>query len=239
MDVRDFIREITAAWNLVQRCGIGKSFINSQSLGVNAQFNAVALDSERSYEEVYRAGLSLSHYNFMLIDYAFFQFSHQGNDSWRLVYYPNPAISGVRSALRELEAIEQAEQSGALTESEADELIASLPTRSDIPVVRFDLAPQQYKEALHPAAHFHIGHHADNRWPCANKIGPRAFSALLIRTYYSEYWERFSRFYDSSISRDNCIDEEFSRILQENNSVSPFSLFERQILHFGRNISQG
>ena len=40
----------------------------------------------------------------------------------------------------------------------------------------------------HPAAHFHIGMHTENRWAVAREITPRAFALLLSKLYYSEDW---------------------------------------------------
>ena len=56
------------------------------------------------------------------------------------------------------------------------------------PLLRYEHAPDQYQELHHPCSHFHIGHHADNRWALNRVVTPRAFTLLILKHYYGSVW---------------------------------------------------
>lgn len=59
----------------------------------------------------------------------------------------------------------------------------------DKPPIRYDFDPDAYVPPEHPAGHFHIGAHTDNRWAVRKIILPSAFSLLIAKHYYAEQWQ--------------------------------------------------
>ncbi len=234
MDERDFSRQIGLAWSSVKDAlAIGKFLIAKRSLPVDDAFRAVALNEEATYEEIYKVGLSRSHYNILLSDYAYFQFTLQSPTSWRLGYFPNPWLTGAPAAEVELKHWETLEEIGALNHEEASSLIGDMPVRGAVPPIRFEYAPAEYQELAHPAAHFHIGRHSENRWASSLAVGPLAFTLHIAKMYYPTAWARCSRFYGAADG--NCIDEMFLGVVNDVRIVHEFSEKERRAMHFGKN----
>src|SRR5271167_3266702 len=108
MDARSVQRSISKSWTAVDQMGLGRSFANPTSLRVMEAFRDISLAKDARYEEIYRRGMELVHYNFMLADYSYFQFSWFGNDNVRYVYYPNP-FAKERSTLTDHQRLRELE----------------------------------------------------------------------------------------------------------------------------------
>lgn len=233
MDERDFSAEIRAAWEFIKdKVEVGRAFTSMHSLAVDEVFRDIALSDESTYEQIFRAGMSRSVYNILLQDYSFFQFTRISSTSWRLGYFPNPWVAGAPAAFAEVQKWETLEEIGALTHEEATDLINDMKYLGSIPPIRFEYAPDQYKELAHPTAHFHIGRHTENRWPCSIKIGPRVFVMLIAKMYYPESWARQSKFF--GLEAEGCVDQLLIDRLTECGVVHDFSDTERMSIHFGR-----
>jgi hypothetical protein len=181
---------IGRSWRLVLDLDLGETISSPAPLGVNAEFRDIALSAESSYVQVYRAGLRLSHYNFLLSDLSFFQFSHAGDDELRFAYYPNPFISSANVArvglLKDLRFALQAEE---IDSEEYLQILSELRPEIRAPSIRYEFAPKAYREFSHPCSHLHIGHHADNRWALNRMLGPLAFTLLILKHYYRVEWD--------------------------------------------------
>ena len=103
----------------------------------------------------------------------------QTHGGWAI--FPNPWLSGVAAAEERLRHWETLEEIGALTHEDAANLIAEIPYVGAVPPIRFEFSDGQYKEIAHPAAHFHIGRHNQNRWPSSLCIGPKAFVLIIAK----------------------------------------------------------
>ena len=75
MDGRRLQRSIAKSWRAIHELGLGASFANPVSLPVSTDFRDISLAPDARYEEIYRKGMELVHYNIMLTDYSYFQFS--------------------------------------------------------------------------------------------------------------------------------------------------------------------
>lgn len=235
MDERDFAREINLSWLLLSdTLGIGRALIWERSLPIDEIFREVALSQESSYEEIFKAGLSRSSYNILLNDYAYFQFGWVDKESWRLGFFPNPWITGVAEAEASQRHWETLEELGALSHEDASDLISEMPYMGAVPPVRFESAPSQYRELVHPAAHFHIGRHEDNRWPSAVAIGPKAFALIIAKLYYPDAWAGCSSLQGAQV--EQCIDETLLAVMGDVRAVHLFSDKERRSFHFGKNL---
>jgi hypothetical protein len=230
MDEGDFRRRIAQSWRLLyDEMKIGRTVSSLFSLPVSKSFNDIAFSSSSTYAEIYLSAVSLSYYNLMLSDYAIFQYSWDGEESWRLAYYPNPWISGVADVEKVVEEWETIQSLGEINEVGVDNLIAELPYQGAIPAIRFEYASHQYKEIAHPAAHLHIGRHTENLWPLARPLDPLTFTMDILKLYYPSNWRQFSSFHGSSY--DPCIDRRFIEELGKMRIVHQFSVDERRSLH--------
>lgn len=182
-DVRSGVR---SAWAFVERLELGQSLSSFAPLGVNESFRDLTLDPDRRYEEVYLAGLEASHYNFILNDYSYFQFSCDVRDEFRFAYIPNPFLSP--NAAGELSGLQEYLREGALTVDEYLQRISDLRAGQAPPPIRYENSPKQYKKFIHPQSHFHLGHHGENRWPVERELTVSAFTTLIIKHFYGSYW---------------------------------------------------
>src|ERR1700712_5463842 len=128
MHAAEFRSRLRAAWAfLYDEIGIARSVSSLVSLNVDDEFNAVALNPNSSYQEIYISAVSRSHYNFILNDYSIYQFSWSNSSSWRLAFLPNPWIAGVEGAEDLVQDWENLESLGAYDQEEVAALISELP----------------------------------------------------------------------------------------------------------------
>src|SRR6266436_2332379 len=90
MERRDVQNGINRSWKIVDLLDLGETFSNGAPLEINEEFRDLILSNETDFTQIYLAGLNLSHYNFLIADYSYFQFSCLGRDRVRYAYYPNP-----------------------------------------------------------------------------------------------------------------------------------------------------
>ncbi|EHR40476.1 DUF2290 domain-containing protein [Alishewanella jeotgali] len=188
-----------------------------------------------SYREVYDTIVSFQSFNLMLEDRSFFQFTEvEANSDVRLVYYPNPYqfveyLSERREILKLLESEE-------ITDIEYEQFTSEADFTSDIPVIRYDLSLNQHCKLYHPAAHFHIGFHAENRWPVDRVLTPKAFFLKTLYSYYQRKWKTQEQNTIDEI--ENVFDMLYREEIRKNcpliSEMSPkhFDRIEHERLHF-------
>jgi hypothetical protein len=185
MDRRDIQNGIFRSWQFVESMDLGETFASGAPLEVRPEFRDLVLRSETDYVTIYLAGMNWSFYNFVLFDFSFFQFSWSSDQSVRYAYYPNPFSSKVEDLKRRKELVE----AGMITEEENLVILREEGIDPRTPLIRYEYAPEQYKELLHPCSHFHIGHHDDNRWALNRILSPLAFTLLILKHYYGPTWK--------------------------------------------------
>ena len=231
MERNDFSRKIRAAWSFFKdRMQLVRVVSSLVPLARDEAFRRLVLEPEASYRAIYLLGLSRAHYNLLLSDYAYLQFSWASPGAWRLAYYPNPWISGVPSAEEALGEWEELEKNGLLANEDVDQLITDLPYLASVPPIRFEYAVDQYREIDHPAAHMHMGQHGENRWPFARLLDPLTFSMVITKLYYPALWNPQSRFVDATVQ--NCLEAALVEALRTPGRVHQFSEAERCTIHF-------
>jgi hypothetical protein len=233
MEVREFSREIRAAWELVKRLKLDRGVSSLASLAVDKEYRDVILDADEKYADIYRYALERSIYNIILKDYSYFQYTWISSESWRLAYCPNPWIAGDKKALATVLEWEGQVERGEIDTEDMTSLIDLMPYNGAVPTIRFEYARSQYVEVAHPAAHFHIGRDFENRWPSSILLGPKAFTLLIASLYYSEEWSRASSVRGAA-RQNECIDAEFSTVAASVAISHEFSALERRRFHFGR-----
>jgi hypothetical protein len=102
-----------------------------------------------------------------------------------------------------------------------------------VPLLRYEHAPDQYKGLHHPCSHFHIGHHADNRWALNRLLTPLAFTLLILKLYYGSVWR------DLGLDEaDKCGNSFETALIEEKTNCRPirdalFSALEARSFFFG------
>jgi len=180
-----FNDSIRGTHTILRECDILRTVAHLRSTVGSAEFRELALIPDTPYRDLYLCGLQNVDYNFLLKDYAFLQFTHFQNDHYRCTYYPNP-FSGIGDALND--ELEAAVTDGTLSFEEYSQYLSEQPYEVRIPIIRFELDHDAYVMLRHPAAHFRIGMHTENRWPVSRELTPRSFTLLLAKLYYFEAW---------------------------------------------------
>src|SRR5437660_297939 len=90
MERGDVQRGIIRSWAITNFLELGETISSPAPIQVNDEFRDLLLNKESDYVSIYSAGLGLSHYNFLLTDYSFFQFSWFSLNHVRYAYFPNP-----------------------------------------------------------------------------------------------------------------------------------------------------
>jgi hypothetical protein len=197
MDRREIRNSIFRAWQFVDEIKLGETFSDGAPLNVHVEFRDLVLRSNSDYVTIYLAGLNFAHYNFVLSDFSFFQFSWSSNESLRHAYYANPFASKIEDLKRRKELIE----AGMMTEEENLAILREEGIDPRAPLIRYEYAPEQYRPLLHPSSHFHIGHHDDNRWALNRVVSPFVFTLLIVKHYYGPVWKEAG--YDEGDSNGN------------------------------------
>ncbi|MCF1440603.1 DUF2290 domain-containing protein [Ralstonia nicotianae] len=189
MDRSDVVRGINRTWEVSELLDVAEVFGNAGPLPVNDEFRDLLFSADTSYMDVYLAGLSMSHYNVLLSDYSYFQFSWEREGYVRYAFYPNPFVSGKEEDLISFKRRRELVVAELITHEEYLSLIADGSLSSGVPMFRYENAPDQRKKFRHPCSHFHIGFHSENRWPLKRILTPLAFSLLVFKAYYGLPWK--------------------------------------------------
>ena len=180
MNDNEFIKSIRQVWNCLECLELGETFSHPVSLHPSEKFRDAAYDVCCSYENLYLVGLRNRDYNILLNDYSYFQFYKSQESAYRFAYYPNPKLGPSVDAMATLRDY------GELVEDEIqdiEEFLLLVDDRSYAqhpPLIRYEYSPDQYKEFIHPTSHFHLGHHAENRWPMSKILTPSAFGCWFL-----------------------------------------------------------
>lgn len=182
---------------------------NPSSFNPSEDFKKICLNGDASYEEIYLMGLKLGEYNILLVDYAYLQFSLSDNASLRFAYYPNPFMGAAIDKVQEVSEMREALLEGLIDMEEFLHSISEIRNTIHPPLFRYEHSPEQYVELCHPCSHFHLGHHAENRWPVQRILTPEAFSLMILKHFYKSLWEGAGKL---TLGREECsLDEVYSR----------------------------
>lgn len=232
MNQADFKTSIRQSLVFFEEASLDELTNNLSSLKVNPEFNEVALKATAKYQDIYRAALSLRHFNIQLTDFSLFQYSWTSETEWRLAYYPNPWITGVPSAHDKLEELRRYLEVGAINTEEFLDLISDdFEYYHSVPMFRFEYSERQYKAVVHPASHFHIGTQGIDRWAWRRKLSPLSFSMMMVRMYYPHIWLSRSSFNDAGV--EDCWENKLNDVLATDGVSLEFSEEEARCVHLG------
>ncbi|ENU90994.1 hypothetical protein F971_03462 [Acinetobacter vivianii] len=194
IDLNTSIRKVaTLATNL----GLDLQHGPRVSLVVSDELKKISRSS-KYYKDIYNRIAEYSEFNLMLTDRSCFQFfekrNNEGEQEVRYAYYPNPyKFAEFQKELRDCNELLEA---NIITQEEYNQFICEATFTHDIPSIRYDYSPSQYDEYFHPASHFHIGFHGENRWPVSRVLTPYTFFFKILAMYYLDIWK--DKFHHSS-----------------------------------------
>ncbi|MEK9968709.1 MAG: DUF2290 domain-containing protein [Ferrovibrio sp.] len=175
---------------MAKQLSIEEAFTNPAPLKPSEKFRDLAIDTTIHYEDLYLCGLAESQYNFILHDYSYFQFGIEEEHKVRYAYYPNPFFGASQEAMGALDEMREYVEEGLITYEDYLHQVSDLKLAQHPPVVRYENAPHQYSELVHPCSHFHFGHHASNRWPSRRVLTPSSFALLIFKYFYFDDWHK-------------------------------------------------
>lgn len=187
IDLNTSIRKVaTLATNL----GLDLQHGPRVSLVVSDELKKISRSS-KYYKDIYNRIAEYSEFNLMLTDRSCFQFfekrNNKGEQEVRYAYYPNPyKFAEFQKELRDCSELLEA---NIITQEEYNQFICEATFTHDIPSIRYDYSPSQYDEYFHPASHFHIGFHSENRWPVSRVLTPYTFFLKILAMYYLDIWK--------------------------------------------------
>lgn len=178
------------------------------SVHIGRQSTSIAL-RDVSYDDVYRELNLNDAYDVKLVDGGLLIFQYRfGSDETllqhRLAYFPCPALPTV-------------DEAPALYEY--DELFGDIIARRLVRFpIRFDYAPSNYADVVHPASHITLGQYENCRIPVVGPLHPNSFGMFIVRNFYSRVYIRHKNKFDRKIHR-----------LEQ---IETISVAERRISHF-------
>jgi hypothetical protein len=158
------------------------------------------------YEDVYSELDANDAYDVKLVDGGLLLFQYRfGSDGvllqHRLAYFPSPVLPTV-------------DEAPALYEN--DELYADIIARRLVRFpIRFDYAPEQFADIVHPRSHLTLGQYENCRIPVLGPLGPASFGMFVVRNFYSRIYRKHKNRFDKrapSIDRIESISEAERRL---------------------------
>ncbi len=231
MNADAFNASVRSAYHFLKECQLVRSFTAFKSHNPSGRFRELSLTVDSLYRDLFLCGLRNGDYNLLLSDYAYFQFTHFDKLHYRLAYYPNPFLGMDNAEARELD---KAVSEGVLSFEDYSHFLSDQRYEVTVPVIRFELDCNAYVRLAHPAAHFHVGMHAENRWPVSRCLTPRAFTLLIVKLYYYFAWTSYGMLRREEDGFKNRFDRYF---VKEKGDCAPlgeglFHKHEKGQLHF-------
>lgn len=150
------------------------------------QGSALAL-RDVSYEDVYRDLFANEAYDVRMVDGGLLIFQYRFDSDavlirHRLAYFPSPVLPSI-------------DEAPGLYDD--DELYGDIVARRLVRFpIRFDYAPADHVEGLHPASHLTLGQYEGCRIPVAGPLGPSAFVNFIVRNFYGRAYIRHKNKFD-------------------------------------------
>ncbi|MEL1263079.1 DUF2290 domain-containing protein [Pseudoxanthomonas putridarboris] len=155
-------------------------------VSIGRQQSAMAL-RDVSYEDIYRDVDENSSYDAKLVDGGLLMFQYRFDAAERLLkhrlsYFPNPMLPTI-------------DEAPALYEE--DELYGDIVAKKLVRFpIRFDYAPADHVDGLHPACHMTLGQYEGCRIPVSGPVGPATFASFVIRNFYCRAYKRHKNAFD-------------------------------------------
>ena len=147
MDRRKVQIGIRASWNAAVELALGETFSVAAPLPVSEEFRDLLLSADVQYNRLYLAGLELRHYNILLRDFSFLQYSVGTENSLRFAYYPNPFMDTVTTELDRLRELLEADL---ISEEEFLALVDEHRSDNRAAPIRYESAPRDRRAFVPP-----------------------------------------------------------------------------------------
>lgn len=230
MDRPEVQRGIRESWAAVTDLELGETVTGFGPLPVNEEFRDLLFTDDVSYPELYIAGLELRHFNILLADFSFFQYSWSRLQHVRYAYYPNPFVP-VQSRLADILGLREYVTEGLLSHEDFLTQLNQQLSSNRLAPIRYENAPSERKPFVHPCSHLHVGHGNVGRWPVAKQLTPLAFTLFVVKHHFPDVWKRL----DDAECEEGSVFER--RMREERAACQPvpenlFSAAEKLSFHF-------
>ena len=97
---------------------------------------------------------------------------------------------------------------------EYEQYISEAKLKDFVTPIRYDYDYSSYDMINHSISHLHIGREEDIRIPLSKVLSPQAFTVLIIKNLYLEYWKKaiskdsFKNVFEKSKQNCTAIEEE-------------------------------
>ena len=155
-----------------------------------------------SYREEWEYYVKNRLYNIMFDNYSLFQFKlpTKENPQFSYCYYECPLnIVPYEDFLISFDT--NINEAGQSYREEYDDYVFTATLREHITPIRYDYAPKDYREGIHPAAHIHIGRDNHVRLGTERLMSPLSFVLFTLRQTNPHAW---SVFLQSSEAEQTC-----------------------------------
>jgi hypothetical protein len=230
MERHEVQKGIRESWAIVVDLKLAETISSAAPLRVNEKFRDLLFSEGIQYSELYLAGLELQHFNILLTDFSFFQYSFSDDDHVRYAYYPNPFVETAHAS-ENIHRLRELVEAELITGEEFLAIVNEQRNDNRAAPIRYENAPGDRKPFSHPCSHFHIGHGVGGRWALSRHLTPLAFTLLVLKHYYAAQWqdgesseEESGNVFEARLIRARAACEEVGETL--------FSALEKKCFHF-------
>lgn len=195
MNKGSFNRSIADAYKFLKNMGLARACLNTNSLPVSDEFNRASLKGTPSHDDLFFKGLELRHYNFLMSDYSFLQFSLTSEgpeEELRLAYYANPMSDNSdnqpTNPHEDIVELEEMFTQGDIDFEEFTQALSENTVNISSPIIRYDVSFNQFQQIKHPISHLHLGINNSSRVATNRIFTPKFFTMFIVRTFYYHYW---------------------------------------------------
>jgi hypothetical protein len=146
-----------------------------------------------TYKDIFLIASHNLDYDVMLEDGSFFQFTYGANKDIHYSFFDR-----VENILSYEEFVNKyLSEYNVDSISQEYEMYLSTDKDQNSPLpIRYDVAQNEYKETIHPYAHFHFGFNNNIRVPTDKIIKPLDFVDFIIKHMYKDKWDKAYLFND-------------------------------------------
>jgi len=182
----DVIGGVRRSYAWLKAIGLIELVRQYEPLVADAEFRELALGGAKTYVDLYIGAFRTGAYNLVLRDFSLLQFGLDASGA-RYAFLPNPYLNLAEDG-RTIDEVWELVETGTASLEDAIDFVGSIDAESGIPPIRYEASESQWKMLRHPHSHFHIGFHADNRWPVRRHLTPFAFTLMIAKLYYGPVW---------------------------------------------------
>ncbi|MCX7049785.1 MAG: DUF2290 domain-containing protein [Candidatus Sumerlaeota bacterium] len=152
-----------------------------------------------SYRQIYERLVSDNVYDFKLSDNSLLIFENEDGNELRYCYYECPqrlmsyedfVLSSLGIELNDPNIEQILNEIGDSSRNEYEQYVETEELKTAVTPIRYDYAPGDYREGVHPASHIHCGFESQIRIATVKIMNPISFLLMIMRQCYPLAWEK-------------------------------------------------